>query len=656
MKIAKPYKILALIIVFILSAACFIAFTFGKVAHADGVSASDYFSGGTVEFEGGVAKIKLKGDNSISINNELDLEDFALTFTVSDIAIGDSFTIKFTTDSLNKPGNKVAENEYNTKVEHELKFTLTGTETEDTEINDAKLTVSFNGDDDNAVTVKEGLNNVNPQINEAITVYTVTAPTDKYLTVKVKYDGEDITEQPPVVEDGKYDINATYSLPGKVSFVGTENVTINLQSINQKYSDASTDFVQNFVKNGDDFESKAKPKVYLDDAFYNFYKYNAGKEVYTAICGYKYSASSTSLTAYSFLNVNTSRYKINEGNSYIKTDSNLVFNKVSETDTYKTVEIKDGNTVVASFDFYVIDYSADSKAPKYIGDQNAIDSFNNYVDGLLVEAKANKKTEITIEKNKLRSLVSDDYSSFSLMTATLYYWSDNSNSSSTSLKISLKDGGHFRFIILFTDFSGNAMEQEQFFYNDAEDTNKENEGYYKDFVFEFDFENETKLTIKTSEAGTGYKGVAYSCSAFTIEGDDYSTNYKLYYCKNKIGADEEGWKEIIAANKAVDEEKEYGDFTYDEIKEINYDGTLGFTPDRVGYYKFECTANSTDNNKSEKEAVVFEVKDQIKTVKPASHWLENNVLSVVFLSVGTLSLIGIIVLLFIKPKDEDSAE
>ena len=654
MKIAKPYKILALIIVFILSAACFIAFTFGKVAHAD-VLGLKYFSDDTVKFEDDVAKIKLKGDNSISINNELDLEDFALTFTVSDIAIGNSFTIKFTTDSLNKPGNKVAENEYNTKVEHELNFTLTGTETEDTEINDAKLTVSFNGDDDNAVTVKEGLNNVNPQIDEAITVYTVTAPTDKYLRVKIKYGAYDKTAQPLVVEDGKYDINATYSLPGKVSFIGTENVTINLQSIDQKYSDASTDFVQNFVKNGDDFENKAKPKVYLDDALYN---YNEEKNAYTAICGYKYS---TTVTAYSFLDVKTSDYKINDSVSaspYKKPSgsSYLVFTQPSVgDDDLKKVEVK-GNTDDTSLKFYVIDYSEDSKAPKYIGDENAIDSFNNYVDGLLVEAKANKKTEITIEKNKLRSLVNDDYSSFSLMTATLYYWSDNSNSSSTSLKISLKDGGHFRFIILFTDFSGNAMEQEQFFYNDAEDTNKENEGYYKDFVFEFNFENETKLTIKTSEAGTGYKGVAYSCSAFTIEGDDYSTNYKLYYCKNKIGADEEGWKEIIAANKAVDEEKEYGDFTYDEIKEINYDGTLGFTPDRVGYYKFECTANSTDNIKSEKEAVVFEVKDQIKTVKPASHWLENNVLSVVFLSVGTLSLIGIIVLLFIKPKDEDSAE
>ena len=34
------------------------------------------------------------------------------------------------------------------------------------------------------------------------------------------------------------------------------------------------------------------------------------------------------------------------------------------------------------------------------------------------------------------------------------------------------------------------------------------------------------------------------------------------------------------------------------------------------------------------------------------NWFRNNVWSIVFLSVGTLSLIGIIILLFIKPKEE----
>ena len=49
---------------------------------------------------------------------------------------------------------------------------------------------------------------------------------------------------------------------------------------------------------------------------------------------------------------------------------------------------------------------------------------------------------------------------------------------------------------------------------------------------------------------------------------------------------------------------------------------------------------------------MIRVSEDVTTVKPASHWLENNVWSVVFLSIGTLCLIGIVILLFVKPKEE----
>ena len=90
--------------------------------------------------------------------------------------------------------------------------------------------------------------------------------------------------------------------------------------------------------------------------------------------------------------------------------------------------------------------------------------------------------------------------------------------------------------------------------------------------------------------------------------------------------------------------------SYERVKNISYNKTTTFIPDEVGFYKLECKAYI--NNRSETAASIIEVKEKQKEVVVDDHWLANNVWSVVFLSIGTLSLIGIIVLLFIKPKEE----
>jgi hypothetical protein len=50
--------------------------------------------------------------------------------------------------------------------------------------------------------------------------------------------------------------------------------------------------------------------------------------------------------------------------------------------------------------------------------------------------------------------------------------------------------------------------------------------------------------------------------------------------------------------------------------------------------------------------MIIKVEKEASVVKVDNKWLQNNVWSVVFLSIGTLCLIGIIVLLCIKPKEE----
>ena len=92
------------------------------------------------------------------------------------------------------------------------------------------------------------------------------------------------------------------------------------------------------------------------------------------------------------------------------------------------------------------------------------------------------------------------------------------------------------------------------------------------------------------------------------------------------------------------------------MAEINYNGRLNFTPHALGYYKIEVTAVKALDGLTSTSSTLIEVKERNKTVTPPSDWLENNVWTVVFLSIGTLCLIGIIVLLCVKPKEEPAAE
>ena len=636
MKIAKPYKILALLSVFIIATVCFFAVSFNSIAHAE-VVGSNYFSGGNVNFsDDDKAVITFDESGSVSVKNKLDLSDFAITLYLPDMENGDTFTVKFITDSYLPTGNPLTEDGktvYKTEIENKVVFTMDGT----------TLKAAFNGQNPEDVS------------NNSFTLV-IGSDGNGYLSVILDYGATVTKTNLSYNDDAYYKVKYIPAVSGILSFVGTEGKTFKIETINQKYGDGTAatyednKFVQDFVMENGNFAHEADAKVYLADSLYN---YNSDVNAYTAIYGYKYSAT---LTAYSFLGDSSSEYKMADG-AYKIVDSNFAFNEKSNSaNDLKTVQINKGDKQTGNyFEFFVIDFEKDEKAPVYVGSEAACKSFDAYVKDLVKTAKENGDDEISIEKEKLSALVEDDYTAFSIMSATVYYWSTNSNSSSSSLKISLKDAGDFRYIILFTDYKGNAMEKEQFFFSDNENPIVENLGIYGDhYIFGFTVEDNSKLSITTGSAGKGYKGVEYSCSAFTIEGDDYSVNYTLYYSATEIDTDADGWTEIIEASKADDEDKTYGAFTYDEIKAINYDGKLDFTPDRTGYYKFVCEVNSTDFIKGDTAVVVFEVKEQVKTVTPDTHWLENNVWSVVFLSIGTLSLIGIVVLLFIKPKDEGS--
>ena len=126
--------------------------------------------------------------------------------------------------------------------------------------------------------------------------------------------------------------------------------------------------------------------------------------------------------------------------------------------------------------------------------------------------------------------------------------------------------------------------------------------------------------------------------------------YTLWYNSNADAtADSDGWVEIPKSKDLKESEYE-GAFSYDEVMETSYDGRLKFVPTRTGAYKIVCFVSSDLSNRSDEASTIIKVGEP-NTIR-LYEWIQNNVWSVVFLSVGTLCLIGIIVLLCIKPKEE----
>jgi len=79
---------------------------------------------------------------------------------------------------------------------------------------------------------------------------------------------------------------------------------------------------------------------------------------------------------------------------------------------------------------------------------------------------------------------------------------------------------------------------------------------------------------------------------------------------------------------------------------------LTFTPDRMGAYMIRCTSTSTITSRDSSDVSIIRVESEAEEVKVYSDWFKDNVWTVVFLGVGTLCLIGIVALLFVKPKEE----
>ncbi|MEG9429373.1 MAG: hypothetical protein VZQ61_00350 [Christensenellaceae bacterium] len=612
MKKALSYKI---VLLFIACALCFaLAFSFLTVKTAGAADVTqdninNYFSGAeSFNLDGTnlVANVKKDGKHRVSITNALIVDDLAIELNVP--AAVSEFKITLTYDSYFVNGAENTDtHEFDKEIKNEFTFAQTG-----------DLTVEITTAD-NDLSVKVGTDD-----KTNVGIYYKIKGADK-RAAKIAFD-----------------------------FTLTDDADITFKSINQKKSDG-TDYKQTFVLDGDNkIATFAKSRAIINDL--PMINEAAGLKV---IYGKQYKLSFTTYSV--FGDVSASDVYVKSESAGVSVDpystkpKSVIFNNAADA----TLKLCAGDDELENYSVQAaVGRDTDAAAPKYINHAANTEVYNQYKT--LVENAAKKEYTVddTTEEHSIRlgdtykipslkNLVTDDFNVYSDLTYTVYYRTpSNASGSASSLEFTVSEAGKYEFYVAFKDQNGNVMDKDDFYKVNPDDENAIIKGtYYEYAVFTFEIKDDAPISVEVpATQGAGYVNTKYVASGFEILSGS-NVKYTLYYnAATDAKANSDGWVEVNTDNG----------FTESEIESIAYDGKYTFTPVKVGAYKIKCEVSSGTSSSARyaEGETVISVAEEPSVVKPDNHWFRNNVWSIVFLSVGTLSLIGIIILLFIKPKEE----
>lgn len=632
MNTAKSYKFILLIIAFIMSlVTAFTMMSFNSVkADTINITPDAYFNYAkttTAEFKNDNAVFNLTESDTIEIENTVVVNDFFMNFKMGEGI--ESVKLIITANSYFVNGNKATDGKYDTEIVNEVSVNADGT-------------AKFNGN--SLVTATAGKIYMSVKDNgfykASVNGIDYVSESKAYYRVKTSNEYNKLT--------GKVKVEVTLK-------DGVDTADFEIISLSQKASDEM--FLQTF-KFTDNALIESTPIICLSDSV----KVKDGKaiiynvttkityNVYSFLDGH--NKNSTKITANVWVNENGNGevHFSNLGDNQLK-----ITDKNDETKVYLTVQLN------------VLDESAETGKPVYTFNQSAYDAFiyalekqYTVIDDKDTPDEADDETHCvalgkTITIPSLKDFVSDDYTTYEDLEVEMYYATPNSTSFATKkdMKLILSDAGDYTFFVLFKDAKA-SMDKGDFIVEEDGKEDKINNAVYGKFVFSFHVVDGAPIIITpASVQGKGYKGTSYTASKFTVDASGCAITYKLFYNPSiEAVEDTDGWVEIPSASSVNDTDYNENGYSYDDVKKIAYNGTLTFTPDKIGSYKIVCYANSKITAREASASTIIKIGNEPTVVRPASEWLQNNVWSVVFLSIGTLCLIGIIVLLCIKPKEE----
>lgn len=629
MKTAKSCKIFILIIAFMLALVCSITLFNTSVTKAEEISATNYVSGSfqNISFDDDKLIVNVKNNDSFTFSNNLVVDDFAMEIASLDDNI-ESFDFYFNSQAYIVTGNKNAEGKFDTLIKNNLHVEKDG--------NTLLLTLNDNATDTLAVS---GSGNVTIKIEivDNLPKFTVLEGSASVC----------LTEDRSYYKVKNVDGTLASGIGFKFNVQESATADFKIVSIDQNVSDENHNYKQTFVKNGDTFDF-AYPRITLDSSL--FVKNFEGQYTLKAYQGKVYS-----LTPFAYAVFGSKSYSKIE----VKQDDrpNGLTEREFASWTLGTVDFSLGedDKVYASYSVDVITKDIDEVAPMYIDDAEALESFEN---ALRKKYLVNDGEHSVVLGNDMllpsfESLVVDDITPYSALTSTVYYYGPSTATTGTnsSLKINLGAAGDYTFFVVFKDANGNEMDKTAFINKEGTEFTDSN------LIFSFHVDDDAPISVKApnpSSIGNGNVGSKYSAVNFTIDASGFNTDYTLFYNADKNATvDSTGWVEIPKASSVTDKAYDKDGYNYDAVKAIAFDGTKTFTPDKEGAYKLTCRVSSKVSYRAEEASQIIVVNAKKTEVNDPEPLSTNNIWAIVFLSIGTLCLIGIVILIFVKPKKEN---
>ena len=277
----------------------------------------------------------------------------------------------------------------------------------------------------------------------------------------------------------------------------------------------------------------------------------------------------------------------------------------------------------------------------------------------------------------LKAYISDATCGYTDMSFTIYYKTNGSDTQTVTgdyddLRIPVNTEGDYAFRVVPTNNAGNGMvgsfERGTEYYED--EITSSNVWDAKNLVtFRFSVTYDGAYIEEPEEEEVGYVDVTYSVGSFEIIAlSGYKTEYGLYRFVANDGNAELSVAEVKAAEQAdgtntlgtwvkINEyDSELEDEENDNAYQWNPGSSLSFVPQEMGFYKVQVTVDD-QSGKTQTDALptaykIINVTAEADVIPGATYWLQNNILSVVFLGIGVLCLIAIVILLVVKPKDK----
>ena len=397
-------------------------------------------------------------------------------------------------------------------------------------------------------------------------------------------------------------------------------------------------------------------------------------------------------TAYVLLDwfVEDSKLVTINGNDYIAVANDKIGVTFAYTDTANKTSTPEVSTDTTETDKATAEKWKEIKA-----------AYQKLVDEAAKDLKAGSKNyfylpsfeNIKLGDGSTGSLFADNITAYKDLSFNVYYNNGSNGNTSTqqsnTLSINLTKAGRYVFTIYATDKSSNPM----YYYKGGEKKtftasniwsmreSKKDTDYEgtKDYLpwFTFNVESAEIEIEDPGEREAAFVGTRYSSISFDVNAVSINRTYELYRFDNDVYFNdytEDGGKGVALTYEEFMEKKAdllekhpewfteipaassltKGSDEYEEFHDYGWNSSSPeFVPqDANTFYVVKLTVTSTVDNREPKTSYMgISCSAKIRSLEGEDTWLEDNMTSIILLAIAGASLVGIVLLLVIRPKN-----